>query len=336
MSQLSYKEAGVDIERAEESTARIKQYAAATHNNQVLKSVGLFSGFFELPLSNYRQPVLVSSIDGVGTKVRVAEMAGAYETLGHDIVNHCINDIAVCGADPLFFLDYFAADRLDGAILESIIKGMSISCQQAGCALVGGETAEMPGVYAPRSYDLAGAIVGAVEKSAIIDGLNIRAGDRLLGLPSDGLHTNGYSLARKVLFEKKQYAVSEYIAELGSTLAEALLRPHKSYLKTIRNIRKLAGVKGIAHITGGGIVANTQRLLADELALAIDWDAWQQSAIFDLIQREGDISTEEMRRVFNLGIGLVLVVAEDGLDEVMSGCEERVVPIGSVVRKTKE
>ncbi|MFQ5648797.1 MAG: phosphoribosylformylglycinamidine cyclo-ligase [bacterium] len=336
MSELSYKEAGVSIEAGELATAKIKRYAEGTHNRNVLKGIGLFSGFYELEAEKYQQPVLVSSIDGVGTKVKVAEMAGSYGSIGQDLVNHCVNDIAVCGADPLFFLDYVAADKLDVEVIQALVQGMSFACRQANCALIGGETAEMPGVYRPHNFDVAGAVVGIVSKSQIIDGSRIGAGDVLVGLASNGLHTNGYSLARRVFFELKHYGVDDCLPELGSTLGEALLQPHKSYLHLIRTIRTSDGVHGIAHITGGGIIGNASRLLRQGLALSIDWSTWQPPAIFELLQKAGGIEETEMRRVFNVGIGLVLIVAEKDVDRitrVCGSCGERSLIIGSIISK---
>lgn len=320
MTKRVYEDAGVSIAAGEEITEQIKSLAHATHGPNVLHGLGLFSGFYQLQLSQYIQPVLVASIDGVGTKVKVAEMMGIHDSVGQDLVNHCVNDIAVCGAEPLFFTDYIAADRLEPATVRQLVKGISIACEQAKCALIGGETAEMPGVYSKGSFDLAGAITGVVEKSAIIDGRKIAGGDVLIGVQSNGLHTNGFSLVRKVLFEDEKYSVNQYLDETGCKLGEELLRVHRSYLPVISRLKNESGIHGIAHITGGGIAGNTRRLLKAELSLHIDWDSWEKQPIFDFIARVGNVSDTEMRQVFNLGIGLVLLVAATAVDTIQNAC----------------
>lgn len=335
MSQ-SYKEAGVNLSVGNLAKADIKVLAAQTHTEGVLKGVGLFSGFFEMPAGKYSNPVLVSSVDGVGTKTKIADMTGQYVSIGHDLVNHCINDIAVCGADPLFFLDYLGSDKLNSRVVQELVKGMADACVSGRCALIGGETAEMPGVYVDGNIDVVGAIVGVVEKSKIIDGSAIGGGDVLLGVPSDGLHTNGYSLARNILFGHGVYTVADFLPELGGILGDVLLAPHKSYLPLIRKVREIDGLHGISHITGGGLIANTERLLSSELELDVEWSAWQRPPIFNLLQRVGSVEEEEMRVVFNLGIGLVLVVAREAADKIMAECKEigeDVKPIGAVVCK---
>jgi len=336
MTGVRYEHAGVNIDLAEEATDAIRGLVQETYSDQVLKGLGLFSGFFQMDLTGYRQPVLVSSIDGVGTKVKIAEMMGVYGSVGIDLVHHCVNDIAVCGAKPLFFLDYIASDRLAVEVVNGLVTGMSVACKESGCALIAGETAEMPGVYATNNFDLAGAIVGLVEKEHIIDGTAIRAGDVLIGLPSSGIHTNGFSLVRKVLFEQKGYSVERHVDDLGLPLGEELLRTHKSYLQVIQEVIKQNGVHGISHITGGGIVANTTRLLDKTLMVEIDWSSWDVPPIFRLIQKEGSIPDAEMARTFNLGIGLVLVVDKDAVDHVMRVCRaagEQSKIIGNVVRE---
>ena len=336
MRPISYKDAGVDRDRGESIKKSIKSLAADSFNQHVVKGIGLFSGFYELDSQNIDQPVLVSSMDGVGTKVKIAQMAGVYDSIGEDLVNHCINDIMVCGADPLFFLDYIAADRLEPDRVEEIVRGISRACKAAACALIGGETAEMPGVYAPGNFDLAGTIVGIVERGDIIDGSKIRAGDVLVGVASNGLHTNGYSLARKILFEVKKYQLSDRMTQTAESLAEALLKVHRSYQRLIRAVRKASGLHGISHITGGGIVDNTRRLLSEEYDLKIDWAAWEIPAIFNLLQREGAVSDLEMRNVFNLGIGLVLIVDGKQAQPFLDLCQSVNDPayvIGSVVKK---
>jgi phosphoribosylformylglycinamidine cyclo-ligase len=320
MSRLTYKDAGVDRSVSELAKDSIKEYAAATHSDNVLKGIGLFSGFYELDLKSYQQPVLVSSIDGVGTKVKIAEMMQIYDTVGQDLVNHSINDIMVCGARPLFFMDYLAADKLDAKVVAEIVRGIAGACKNAECALVGGETAEMPGVYAAGNFDVAGAIVGVVEKDKIIDGSLIQAEDVLVGVASNGLHTNGYSLVRKVFFDHSNFTVEQYLKETRSTLGEELLRVHRSYYSLICALAKFSGIKGMAHITGGGIVNNTARLLNSDLSLQIDWQSWQKPAIFQIIQEIGQIPDSDMRATFNLGIGLVLVTDKKDVDDLIRLC----------------
>lgn len=262
-----------------------------------------------------REPVLVSSVDGVGTKLKVAFLMGKHDTVGQDLVNHCVNDIAVCGARPLFFLDYLATGRLEPAVATQVIDGLVKACRENSCALVGGETAEMPGFYREHEYDLAGMIVGVADKSEVPDERRVRAGDSLIGLPSTGLHTNGYSLARVVLFER--YDVEDFIDELGMRLGEALLAVHRSYLKAIRAIFGRPEVHGFAHVTGGGIAGNTSRVIPRTLGLKIDWKRWHRPAIFGLIQKHGRVSEKEMRATFNLGAGLVVIASKAGTDGIM-------------------
>lgn len=314
---VTYQSAGVSLEAAEASTRSIAALAKSTFNERVLKEIGLFAGFFALDLQTYQDPVIVSSIDGVGTKLKIAFATGRHETVGQDLVNHCVNDIMTCGADPLFFLDYLGVDSLDPEVSTALVGGMAKACRENGCALIGGETAEMPGFYQPAEYDLAGTIIGAVNRAQIIDGANIQAGDLLLGLPSTGLHTNGYSLARKVLLEISAIKLDQMVDELGMSWADSLLQVHRSYREPIRLVRRHPALAGISHITGGGIEGNTRRLLRPGLALEIDWDAWSPPALFRLIQLYGSVETAEMRRVFNLGIGLVLIVHPDGAEELV-------------------
>jgi len=320
MTHPSYKESGVDIELGDKTIDAIKTVVAQTQSENVLRGLGLFSGFYQIDLKKYRQPVLVSSIDGVGTKVKIAEMAGSYESVGVDLVNHCVNDIMVCGADPLFFLDYIAVDKLSSPMIQDIVVGMARACKLVNCAMVGGETAEMPGVYQENNFDLAGAIVGIVEKSNIIDGRNIKESDVLIGLCSNGLHTNGFSLVRKILFEKNHYSINQFVDSLGVKLADELLKTHKSYDKVIRRMKSLEGVHGIAHITGGGIAGNTNRIIDKNLRLNIDWQAWDIPPIFKFLQTAGNIPDEEMRTAFNLGIGLVVVADESHIGTVQDVC----------------
>lgn len=328
----TYKSAGVDIEAGDETVKRIKGFAKSTFNKNVLSDIGLFGAFYELDLSGYKNPVLVSSVDGVGTKLKIAFSVNKHDTVGQDLVNHCVNDIAVCGAKPLYFMDYLAFGKLIPDVAAKIIEGFSIACRENECALIGGETAEMPGMYAEDEYDISGTIVGIVEKNRIIDGRDIKKGDLLIGFPSNGLHTNGYSLARKIL--TKNYKYSSIPDGFTSTLGDELLRIHKSYLQLINHLNEKLKVKGYSHITGGGIIGNTKRILPEGLKLDINWDRWEIPAIFRLIQESGRISNEEMRNVFNLGIGLVAVVSPDNEHQVIkysSEINEHPLVIGKVV-----
>ena len=317
---IKYEDAGVSIKTGDETVNKIKSYAKSTFNKSVLSDIGLFGAFFQPDLSEYKEPVLVSSVDGVGTKLKVAIEFNKHDTIGQDLVNHCVNDIAVCGAEPLFFLDYMAFGKLDTIVASEIVKGFSIACKENGCALIGGETAEMPGVYQIGDYDLSGTIVGIVEKSKIIKGDKIVSGDVMLGIPSSGLHTNGYSLARKVLLEK--YKLNERISTLDRSLGEELLTVHRSYLRLIRTMKTKLELKGISHITGGGIVGNTNRILPRVLKLKIDWSNWEVPPIFKLIQDVGDISDEEMREVFNMGIGLIFIISQTNVEFALKFAKE--------------
>lgn len=310
-----YEEAGVSIRTGDETVEKIKDYAKSTFNKSVLTDIGLFGAFFQPDLSKYKEPVLVSSVDGVGTKLKIAIEMNKHDTIGQDLVNHCVNDIAVCGAEPWFFLDYMAFGKLDPVIAAEIVKGFSIACKENNCALIGGETAEMPGVYQTGDYDLSGTIVGIVEKSEIIKGDKISAGDVLIGVPSTGLHTNGYSLARKVLLNK--YKLKEKIPSLKKTLGEELLSIHRSYLQLIKSLKSKIEIKGLSHITGGGIIGNTNRILPKDLKLNIDWSSWEVPSIFKLIQSAGEISDDEMREVFNMGIGLVIILSKNQVSKTL-------------------
>lgn len=305
---VRYKDAGVDIDEADRAVAHIKTLARKTFTRGVVTDIGAFGAGFQL--NGWAHPVLVSSADGVGTKLKVAFMTGRHDTVGQDLVNHCVNDIAVLGATPLFLLDYFATGKLDAEIMRQVVSGLSQACIENGCALIGGETAEMPGLYAENEYDLAGFIVGAVERRAMLNPAGIRAGDVALGLPSTGLHTNGYSLARKLLFEVAGYGANTFLAELGSTVGDALLKVHRSYLKPIRALAAGGLVKGAAHITGGGITDNVPRVLPAGLGVEIRTGAWPVPAIFELLKRLGRIPEEDCRRTFNLGIGMVFIVGQ--------------------------
>jgi phosphoribosylformylglycinamidine cyclo-ligase len=328
---MTYKDAGVDIDKGEQAVSDAKELIRSTFTPEVLSNVGSFGGLFELKTEGFRNPVLVASTDGVGTKLRVAVMAGKHDTVGEDLVNHCINDIAVLGAKPLFFLDYYATARLEPRVFRQVIEGFSRGCKNGACALIGGETAEMPGIYHGDDYDLCGTIVGIVDKPSIISGKSIRRGDILIGIDSNGLHTNGYSLARRVLFDR--YSVDDHIDALGETISDALLRVHTSYLPHIQSLLDL-DPHGFAHITGGGIEGNTKRLLPDDLSLQIDWSGWSRPAIFELIQKTGNVPEEDMRRAFNLGIGMIAIVPPGSVSTVrdrLTAFQEQHRIIGEVV-----
>jgi phosphoribosylformylglycinamidine cyclo-ligase len=303
---IDYRASGVDIDAGNETVRRIKSLAKSTFTPGVLSDIGSFGGLFALDHSRYQQPVLVASTDGVGTKLKVAFMTGRHDTVGADLVNHCVNDILVQGAEPLFFLDYLATGRLSPDVAEQVIAGVARACRENGCALLGGETAEMPGFYADGEYDIAGTIVGVVERSKIVDGRAIAVGDTLIGLASAGLHTNGYSLARRVMFDVCHFTSDSLVPELGTTAGEALLAPHRSYLAALRPLIEAGAVKGMAHITGGGITENLPRILPDGTAAEINRSSWSIPAIFRLLQERGDVAEDEMFRAFNMGIGLII------------------------------
>ncbi len=331
----SYKQAGVDIDEGDRAVAEIRKMARATFTRHVLTDIGSFGACFQMPVM--RKPVLISSVDGVGTKLKIAFATGRHDTVGEDLVNHCVNDIAVQGATPLFFLDYLAMGKLDHRVAASVVSGMARGCSQNGCSLIGGETAEMPGMYADGEYDLAGTIVGAAEKDKIITGKDIRAGNVLIALPSTGLHTNGYSLARKVLFEVGGYTPDSRLPGLEGALGDVLLKVHRSYLAAIQRLRKGSWLNGAAHITGGGITDNTPRMLPKELAAQIDTSAWQVPPIFEIMRKVGNIPEEDWRRTFNLGIGMIFAVHESAAAKVFSALTklgEAPVAIGTVVPQT--
>lgn len=304
----TYKAAGVDVEAGEEAVRRIKSHVHSTYNENVLTDLGSFGGMFKLPCMGMEEPVLVSSIDGVGTKVKIASMMDKYDTIGMDIVNHCCDDILVQGAMPLFFLDYFATNKLKPAILEQIVIGMSQACRENGCVLIGGETAEMPGVYLDGEFDIAGSIVGIVDRNKIIDGSKVSAGDAVIGIASNGLHTNGFSLVRKILFEDHDYKATDYVPEIGGILGDALLAPHRSYVKPIAAIMQEFDIHAMAHLTGGGFYSNIPRVLPSECQVVIERLSWVVPPLFGFIQDKGGIETTEMHKTFNMGIGLVLIV----------------------------
>ena len=325
----AYTQAGVNIKAAAKAKKLIGKLAQATLCPEVLSGVGFFGGLFEV--KGYNQPVLVSSVDGVGTKLKIASALGRHDTIGIDIVNHCVNDILTCGAEPLFFLDYIAIGKLVTEKVAAIARGLAWACREVGCALIGGETAEMPGLYTGEDYDLAGFIVGVVEKTKIIQGKTIVAGDSLIGLPSSGLHTNGYSLARKIFGEIKK-ALDVYYPELGRTLGEELLEPHRCYYKELKPL--LPVIKGMAHITGGGLIDNVPRILPQSVAARFDSQSWTVPPIFKLIQGRGNVDLGEMYRVFNMGIGMVVICSPDNVDKLTQALPECKV-IGEVVRRTR-
>jgi phosphoribosylformylglycinamidine cyclo-ligase len=331
---MDYRSAGVDVDAGNEAVRRIRSLARATFTPGVLSDIGSFGGLFRLDLHACREPVLVSSADGVGTKLKVAFMTGRHNTVGADLVNHCVNDILVQGARPLFFLDYLATGRLQPDVAEQVVSGMAFGCRENGCALLGGETAEMPGFYADGEYDLAGFIVGLVDRSRLIDGRSIVPGDIVVGIPSAGLHTNGYSLARQVLFEGQKLQPDTVVPELGVSVADALLAPHRSYLRVVSPLLERSVVKGMAHITGGGITENLPRILPAGCGAVIDPAAWHVPPIFTLIERLGAVPVHDMRRSFNMGVGLTLVCSESNaravLGELAGAGEPQAVVIGRI------
>jgi phosphoribosylformylglycinamidine cyclo-ligase len=314
---MDYKQSGVDIDAGNEVVRRIRGLARGTFTPGVLSEIGSFGGLFHLGERGLRDPVLVASADGVGTKLRVAFMSGIHGTIGADLVNHCVNDILVQGAQPLFFLDYLATGRLDPDVAVQIVEGLARACRENGCALLGGETAEMPGFYADGEYDVAGFIVGSVERERLIDGRRIAAGDLLVGLPSSGLHTNGYSLARTIVFERLKLRVHDRVAELGTTVADALLATHRSYLPVIRPLLDTGRIKGMAHITGGGITDNLPRVLPAGTEAIVRLGSWEVPPLFRWLASAGGVPQDDMLRTFNMGIGLILTVSPADADEVI-------------------
>jgi len=329
---IRYQDAGVSIGEADRAVSSIKKLARKSFTRGVLTDIGSFGACYAL--SGWKKPVLISSADGVGTKLKVAFLTGRHDTVGEDLVNHCVNDIAVQGALPLFFLDYFAVGKLDAGVAATVISGIARGCRNNGCALIGGETAEMPGLYSDGEYDLAGFIVGAAERARVLTGRKISDGDILLGLPSSGLHTNGYSLARKLLFEVAGFQPDTFVPELQSTVADELLKVHRSYLQPIRKLMAAGVLKGAAHITGGGITDNTPRILPDNVGIQIDLSSWTLPPIFELLRRLGAIPEEDLRRTFNLGIGMILVVSPKDwakAEKLLRRMREPNLVIGSVV-----
>jgi phosphoribosylformylglycinamidine cyclo-ligase len=315
---VDYKASGVDIDAGNETVRRIRLLARSTFTSGVLSDIGSFGGLFRIEPGRYREPVLVASADGVGTKLSVAFIAGRHRTVGIDLVNHCVNDILVQGAEPIFFLDYLATGRLAPEVAESVVSGMAQACRDNNCALLGGETAEMPGFYKDGEYDLAGFIVGAVERDRLINGRAIAVGDVLVGVPSSGLHTNGYSLARQIVFDKLKLNVDSHVPEIGQTVADALLEPHRSYLPVIQPLLDATRIKGMAHITGGGITDNLPRILPHGTAAVIDASSWTVPPLFAWLRSAGDVPIDDMMRTFNMGIGLIVVVAQDHAEPLIS------------------
>lgn len=310
-----YKSAGVDIQAGEETVDRIKNLVKSTFSKNVLTGIGHFGAFYEIDTEKYKKPVMVSSVDGVGTKLKIAFAMDKHDTVGQDLVNHCVDDIAVCGATPLYFMDYLAFGKLFPDKAEKIIEGFSIACRENGVSLIGGETAEMPGLYDIEEYDMSGTIVGVVEKNEIIDGSKVKSGDIMIGFPSTGLHTNGFSLARKVLLEK--FKLDDHPDILPNPVGLELLQVHRSYLELIQKLKSEIEIHAFSHITGGGIIGNTKRVVPKELQMKIDWNSWEMLPIFKLIKETGNIPDEEMRHVFNLGIGLIAIVNKNDADKVI-------------------
>jgi phosphoribosylformylglycinamidine cyclo-ligase len=336
---ISYSDAGVDIDAATRATNRIKELARTTFNARTLSEIGSFGGMFDGAFPHISQPVLVASADGVGTKLKIAFATGVHNTVGRDLVNHCVNDILVQGARPLFFLDYVATGKLSPEVVASVVEGVATGCRENGCVLLGGETAEMPGFYSEGEYDIAGFIVGVADRSKIIDGKWIEPGDVVLGLPSVGLHTNGYSLARKLFFEVAGYEPQTHLPELGMTAGEALLQPHVSYLRSLEALIDRGVIKGLAHITGGGLIDNIPRILPEGTAVKIEPGSWPVLPIFELFRRLGNVSDSEMFRTFNMGIGMVIVCSSANAAIVKTHFEafgDRYYQIGEVIAGERE
>ena len=330
----TYADAGVDIDAANRATEKIKELARTTFNSRTLSEIGSFGGMFDGAFPNLREPVLVASADGVGTKLKIAFATGIHNTIGRDLVNHCVNDILVQGARPLFFLDYVATGKLAPETVASIIEGITSGCRENGCVLLGGETAEMPGFYTDGEYDVAGFIVGVVDRGRVIDGKAITPGDVVMALPAIGLHTNGYSLARKLFFEIAGHAADTYLDELGSTIGAALLQPHVSYLRPLEGLLDSGVIKGLAHITGGGLTDNIPRTLPEGTGVEIERGTWTVLPIFTLMQQIGNIAEAEMFRAFNMGVGMVIICAPADAAAIelhLKSLDEKCYHIGRVV-----
>ena len=320
---MKYADAGVNIAVADDAKQRIRHLASHTFTPAVLGGIGGFGALFALDIRKWKEPVLVSSADGVGTKLKVAMSMGVHSTVGGDLVNHCVNDILVQGAEPLFFLDYLAMGKLEPNVVEQLVDGMSRSCRKAGCALIGGETAEMPGFYAPGEYDLAGFIVGVVERKNILTGKGVKPGDTLIGLPSAGLHTNGYSLARKLVFDVAKLKNDTYVAEVGNKIGAELLKPHVCYVPAVKNILAKGWASALAHITGGGIPGNLPRVLPSGVKAVIDLESWPIPSIFKYLAKVGEIDTDELLQAFNMGIGMIVIVPSAYVKEAEADLKRR-------------
>ena len=334
-NSITYADAGVDIERANRTKQRIKYLAHRTFNKNVLSEIGGFGGLFQIDKKKYTDPVLVSSVDGVGTKLKVAFEMNLHHTIGGDLVNHCVNDIAVQGAAPMFFMDYLATGKLEPEIAEKVISGIADACKHNGCALIGGETAEMPGFYPVGEYDLAGFIVGVVEREKVLTGKDVQVGDVLIGLPSTGLHTNGYSLARKLLFDIAHYSADTYVNDIKGKVGNELMKQHKSYWPVMRRLVDGEAVSAMAHITGGGITENLPRVLPKGMGAVVELGTWPQLPIFEHLQKLGNIEQAEMMRTFNMGIGLILVIPAKKFKKVQTILEragEKGFTIGRIVK----
>jgi phosphoribosylformylglycinamidine cyclo-ligase len=332
--KMTYAGSGVNIDAANEAKKRIRGLARTTFTPGVLTDIGSFGALFRFEKERYQDPLLVSSCDGVGTKLKIAFMTGIHDTVGYDLVSHCVSDILVQGARPLFFLDYIACGKLESNVVEQVVSGLSRGCREMGCALIGGETAEMPDFYAPGEYDLAGFIVGVVDRPKLIDGAKIRIGDRLLGLGSAGLHTNGYSLARRLFFDRLALGPGDVVAELGRSVGDLLLAPHRSYLPVLDALLDQGVLRGLAHITGGGITENVPRILPEGMAAVVQRGSWPVLPIFEYLQKQGDIEDGEMYRTFNMGLGMILVVSPEDVARVRRHFDSRNEPcydIGAIV-----
>ena len=335
MSQsISYADAGVSIDKANQAVAKIREFARSTFNERTLTEIGSFGGMFSGAFPQMSDPILVASADGVGTKLKLAFETGIHNTVGADLVNHCVNDILVQGARPLFFLDYFATGKLEPDVTASVVEGMARACRENGCVLLGGETAEMPDFYPPGEYDLAGFIVGVVDKAKVIDGKTIEPGDVVLGIPSNGLQTNGYSLARKLFFEVGGYKPDTHLDELGETVGDALLKTHQSFLPQIGPLLDSGKIKGLAHITGGGFLENIPRILPDGVSVEIERGSWNELPVFGVMQELGNVSNHEMFRTFNMGIGMIVVTSP--ADAAQTRSDIGALEIGRVIAGAKE
>ena len=314
---MDYKSAGVDIDAGTETVRRVRSLARSTFTAGVLSDIGSFGGLFRFEVGRFREPILVASADGVGTKLKIAFLTGHHDTVGADVVNHCVNDILMQGAEPLFFLDYLATGRLSPDVAESVVGGIAAACRDSGCALLGGETAEMPGFYSEDEYDLAGFIVGVVDREKLITGKRVAVGDVLVGVPSSGLHTNGFSLARQIAFDQLGLQVDTHVTELGRTLGEALMEPHRSYLSLVQPLLDGGRIKALVHITGGGITDNLPRVLPHGTAASIDAAAWEVPPIFRWLQQKGNVPIDDMMRTFNMGLGLMIVTGRDAAEQLL-------------------